>query len=148
MSFYRVGGLLFAGSLFAIKQSTMSAAQEFLGNPDAQGVLLRILVRELQAAEARVIESEKKIHDLEEIARYTHNQVERLDGYSQELEGRMASMEVVIGNLLNGTAADAVIDVVHNIRATREYEMCDLDRLLEEFETDDEMEWFDEMWTL
>lgn len=76
-----------------------------------------------------------------------HRQVERLDGYTQELEGRLAAMEVVLSNLLNTGNHHIVEDVILNIRATREYDMTDLDRLLEEWQTDEEEEtnWFDDL---
>ena len=118
----------------------LPAAKRFLANPDAQGVLLRVMASDMQGMQ-------RQIGDLQEEKQYMHRQVERLDGYTQELEGRLAAMEVVLSNLLNTGNHHLVEDVILNIRATREYDMTDLDRLLEEWQTDEEEEtnWFDEL---
>lgn len=113
-------------------------AKRFLANPDAQGVLLRVMAKDMSSMQ-------RVINDLQEEKHYLHRQVERLDGYTQELEGRMAAMEVVLSSLLSSGNHDLVESVIHGVRESQEYDMTDLDRLLAEWETEDEgTDWFDD----
>lgn len=114
------------------------APKRFLSNPDAQGVLLRVMAQDMSSMQ-------RVINDLQEEKRYLHRQVERLDGYTQELEGRMAAMEVVLSSLLSSGNHDLVEAVIYGVRESQEYDMTDLDRLLAEWETEDEgTDWFDD----
>jgi FtsZ-binding cell division protein ZapB len=80
----------------------------------------------------------REVGELKETNNYLHRQVERLDAYSTELENRMAAMEAVLSNLLNSPGHWQVEEMIHQIQATRSYDTTDLDRLLEEAETEDE----------
>lgn len=100
-------------------------------NVDAMGCLILAVTKDNKKQKA-------KIHDLKEANNYLHRQVERLDAYTQELENRMAAMEAVLSNLLNSTNHWAVEEMIHQVQATRSYDTTDLDRLLEEAQTEDE----------
>lgn len=119
---------------------TEPAAKRFLANPDAQGVLLQIMAKDQMKANM-------KITQLKEEAAYLKKQVEHLDKYTDELEGRMAALECVVSNMANSGHHHIVEDVINNVRALREYDMTDLDRIMDELATDEEEEtnWFDEL---
>lgn len=85
----------------------------------------------------------KEVDDLTVAKKYLKTQVDRLDGYTAELENRLDALSAVVTNLLNrGTnERDATEDIIGNLRATREYDMTDLDRIMFEndTETDEEL---------
>ena len=112
------------------------AAKRFLANPDAQGVLIRVMAKDMSSMQRQIVE-------LKEERAYLHRQVERLDGYSQELEGRLGAVECVVSTLLARGDHRIVEEVVAEIRGTREHDMTDLDRMLDEYETEEEVDWFD-----
>lgn len=105
---------------------------------DAMGCLIMAVTRDNKAQRV-------EIDELKETNQYLHRQVERLDKYTEELEGRLAAMEAVIANLLNGGHHWTVESTITEIRETQQYDMTDLDRLLAEYETEEEPDWFDEL---
>lgn len=82
-----------------------------------------------------------------ETQRYLQRRIDALDNYTNELENRLAAMECVVSNLLNGGQHHVVESVIQEVRELQQHDMTDLDRLLAEFETDDEFEenWFDDL---
>ena len=117
-----------------------NAAKRVKENVDAMGCIIMAVKRSNDNLH-------REMSEVKEQNAYLHRQVERLDGYTQELEGRLAAMEAVLSNMLNTGNHHVVEEMIVNIRGTREYDMTDLDRLLDEFATDDEEEtnWFDEL---
>lgn len=89
----------------------------------------------------------KEVGELKEENNYLHRQVERLDLYANELENRMAAMEAVISNMLNSTIGYEMENMINEIKGTNSYDTTDLDRLLEEAQTeaDDEPFFFDDL---
>ena len=90
--------------------------------------------------QVKVLRSDKA--DLKRLYGTVQRQSYINERYSEELESRMASLEAVISNMLNRNERDGCIDVIQNLRETGNYEMCDLDRLLLEADTEPE-DWFD-----
>lgn len=122
----------------ATDDNSIPAAKRLKHNVDAMGCLISVIHRENHA-------QAKEITELKEQNGYLHRQVERLDKYTEELEGRIASMEAVVSNLLNSPTHWQVESVITEVRATRNYDMTDLDRLLDEYETEDDLNWLDEL---
>jgi len=101
------------------------------------------LVRDLQATEEVNKKLKVEVDDLKQSNKYLHRQVDRLDGYTQEIENRLDTLNTVVENMLNREprVRDATQDIVMNLRATRQYDMTDLDRIMFEAETDEDEGW-------
>ena len=72
----------------------------------------------------------------------------RLDRYTEELEGRLSTMEDLVGRLLSDGSHTIVEAHVHAMRQEQNHDFTDLDRLLAEYDTEEETDWFDEMFNL
>lgn len=116
-------------------EGPVPAAKRVKENIDAMGCLLLLLQRDAQA-------SKKEVVEVKERNRYLSEQVHRLDNYTAELEGRLATMENLVGNLLNGGNHVIVESHIHGMQEHGDYDMTDLNRLLEEYETEDENGWW------
>ena len=120
-----------------------SAPEEFLNNTDAMKCLIMTISRDGKAAEESVKRLKVEVDEVKEQNKYMRRQIERLDGYTQDLENRLDTMNAIVENMLNRgpTERDAMQDVISNLRATRQYDMNDVDRLLFEVETDEDDTW-------
>lgn len=116
-------------------EDPIPAAKRVKENVDAMGCLLLLLQRDAKA-------SAKEVVEVKERNRYLSQQVHRLDNYTAELEGRLATMENLVGNLLSGGNHVIVESHVHAMQSNGDYDMTDLNRLLEEYETEDENGWW------
>jgi predicted RNase H-like nuclease (RuvC/YqgF family) len=87
----------------------------------------------------------KEVGELKESNAYLHRQVERLDRYTEELEARLGSMEDLVARMLADGSHTVVEAHVHAMREELNHDMTDLDRLLAEYETEEETDWFDEI---
>ena len=116
-------------------ETPSSAAKRLKENTDAMGCIIMCVKRSNDNLA-------KEVGELKESNMYLHRQVERLDGYTAELENRMAAMEAVLQNILNSSNNWVVEDMIREIQATRSYDTTDLDRLLEEAQTEEEIDDF------
>lgn len=128
-----------------IHQITMSgnkraAPEEFTNNIDAMKCLIMAMSRDNKAEAESNKRLKVEVEDLKESNHYLHRQVDRLDGYTQELEARLDTLNAVVENMLNRgrVERDATQDIVANLRETRQYDMTDVDRLLFETDTDED----------
>lgn len=87
----------------------------------------------------------KEVGCLKESNDYLHRQVERLDKYNEELELRMEALQSLVSRMLAGGNHEVVESHVHCMRAEGGYDFTDLDQLLQQYETEDDLDWFDEM---
>lgn len=137
----------------AVDDQNIPAAKRLAHNVDAMGCLLAAMKTEfdkdLQAMHRRVEDLTNQVKvlrsdkaDLKRLYGTVQRQSYINEKYSEELESRMASLEAVISNMLNRNERDGCIDVIMNLRETGNYEMCDLDRLLLEADTEPE-DWID-----
>ena len=111
------------------------AAKRLKHNVDAMGCLLMVCKREID-------QTSKEIVEVKERNRYLTEQVDRLDNYTSELEGRLTTMEALVGNMLAGGRHEVVESYAHGLRERQEFDMTDLDRLLHEYETEEEEDFF------
>lgn len=123
-----------------ISTSPEPAAKRVKENVDAMGCIIMAVKRSNDNLA-------KEVGELKEENNYLHRQVERLDLYANELENRMAAMEAVIANMLNSTIGYEMENMINEIKGTNSYDTTDLDRLLEEAQTeaDDEPFFFDDL---
>lgn len=123
-----------------ISTSPEPAAKRVKENVDAMGCIIMAVKRSNDNLA-------KEVGELKEENNYLHRQVERLDLYANELENRMAAMEAVISNMLNSTIGYEMENMINEIKGTNSYDTTDLDRLLEEAQTeaDDESFFFDDL---
>lgn len=96
---------------------------------DAMDALLMTLIADNQALTAQV-------NDRTEGERYLHRRCEMLDNYVLELEGRMSAMEAVIVNIIGGGDYHVARNAIDDVRQSRNYDTTDLDRIVEEAETE------------
>lgn len=123
-------------------------------NVDAMGCIIQAVHRELR----------KEMAEREEEAGYLHRRIQELDrqvtlfreryefiaNYACELEGRLDTMEALVSNVvsLGRPECDSLEDAANVLRATREYDMTDVDRIFADMETEDEAEVdFDELFS-
>lgn len=123
-----------------------AAPEEFTNNTDAMKCLIMSIVEGNRVDREDNKRMKVEITDLKESNRYLHNQVESLrqdlaieSQYAQEMSNRLDAMQQTVENLLNRgpTERDATRDVLLNLRATREYDLTDIDRLLESSDEED-----------
>lgn len=87
----------------------------------------------------------KEVGELKEANAYMHRQVQRLDKYTEELEARLETMETLVSRMLADGAHHVVEAHAHCIREEGGHDMTDLDRLIMDYETEEEgLDWFDE----
>jgi len=117
-----------------------AAPEEFTNNIDAMKCLIMAMSRDNKAEAESNKRLKVEVEDLKESNHYLHRQVDRLDGYTQELEARLDTLNAVVENMLNRgrVERDATQDIVANLRETRQYDMTDVDRLLFETDTDED----------
>lgn len=120
-----------------------AAPEEFTNNTDAMKCLIMTISRDGKKAEETAKRLKVEVEEIKEQNAYMRRQIDRLDGYTQELEGRLDTMHAIVENMLNRgpTDRDAMQDVISNLRATRQYDMNDIDRILFEVETDEDDTW-------
>lgn len=98
---------------------------------DAMGCLILACNRE-------IVGTSKKLNEVVEKNRYLSEQVETLTNYADELEGRMATLETLVTSMIAGGNHNIVDAYIHGMRQHGNYDMTDLDRILQEWETENE----------
>lgn len=122
------------------QDDSIPAGKRLKHDVDAMGCLILAVTRDQRHTQAQLA-------DICTENKYLHRQIERLDKYTEELEGRLASMEALITNMVEGGSHSLVEDYVHGIRLTNNYDMTDIDRILAEALTEDEedpLAWFEQ----
>lgn len=140
----------------AVDDNSIPPAKRLLHNVDAMGCLLAATKAEFDkdikamhrrvedlSKEVLILKSEKA--DLKSLYRTLQTQNVVNEKYADELEDRMAALEAVISNMLNRGEHDVVVDVINNIKETGNYLTEDLDRLLQDAETELEDDWFEDL---
>ena len=122
-----------------------AAPEEFTNNIDAMKCLIMAMSRDVKIEQENNKRMKTEVVELKLTNNYLHRQIDRLDGYTQELENRLDTLNAVVQNMLNSgrVERDATQDVVANLRETRQYDMTDIDRLLFEADTEEEDDAFD-----
>ena len=100
------------------------AAKRVKENADAMGCIIMAVKRSNDNLA-------KEMADVKEKNRYLSEQVERLDAYSFELENRMSTMETLITSMIAGGNHHIVDAYIHGMREHNNYDMTDLDRILQ-----------------
>lgn len=113
------------------QDDSLPAGKRLKHDVDAMGCLILAVTRDQKHTQAQ-------LSDMRTENKYLHRQVERLDKYVEELEGRLAAMEALVSNMVEGGSHQIVEDYVHGIRMTNQYDMTDIDRILADALTDDE----------
>lgn len=115
----------------AAQDDNLPAGKRLKHDVDAMGCLIMAITRDQRVTQAQLADCKTE-------NRYLHRQVERLDKYTEELEGRLAALEALVTNMVEGGSHSIVEDYVHGIRLTNNYDMTDIDRILADALTEDD----------
>jgi len=119
-----------------------AAPEEFTNNIDAMKCLIMAMSRDVKVEQENNKRMKTEIVEVKLSNQYMHRQIERLDGYTQELETRIDGLKAVVENMLNRgrVERDLTQDAIADVRVVRLHNMEDLDNLLAEIDTEDEEE--------
>lgn len=107
-------------------------AKRIRTDTDAFGCLVLALQRELKAMQRRLDEQA-------EVNRFLHQRIERLEGYSDELELRLDAFRELISRMLRDSGHIVVEAHAHAMREDPANFMEDIDELIADYETEPEL---------